>query len=262
MAAKTKPGKAKRPPKAGGRGKMPVKKSINLALVDENKISVGKAIPGVLLIVVLAVLFSKYMVADRLIAMSQAANEATRLQANLNDALARVKEYGELEETYAHYTYAGMKAAELNLLDRTRVLELVNSVLPVTDSSLADSSLSLGDLRGQILSNLGTVSKAEDTLRNTKAWRARARQRLGVDARVEVNARAWSVSENVLTVEVSGVSLERLNQLARRMEESDIVDSCTLTTANKKTGGAKSGESVTGRFIVYLQQPPKEGDSQ
>ena len=37
MAARNKPGKAGKPPK-GGRGKMPVKRSINLVLVDENKI--------------------------------------------------------------------------------------------------------------------------------------------------------------------------------------------------------------------------------
>lgn len=261
MAASTKQGKPRKPHK-GVRGKMPVKRSINLVLIDENKISVGKAVPGVLLIVVLAVLFSKYLVADRLIAMSQAANQASQLRTTLDDALARVKEYGEVEQTYAHYTYAGMTAAEQSLVERTLVLELVNSVLPVTDSSLADSSLTLSDLREQILANLGRVASAEETLRNVKAYRARARQSLRVDAPVEVTARAWSVSENLLTVEVSGVSLERLNQLARRMEEFDIVDSCTLSTANKQTARKQSGEGVVGRFTVYLQQPPEGGDSQ
>lgn len=257
MAASTKPGKGVRSPK-GGHGKMPVKKSINLMVIDENKISAKKAIPGILLIVLLAALFSKFLVADRLVAVSDAASEAARLQVDLNNALARVKEYGEVEETYAHYTYAGMTPAEQSLVDRTRVLELVSRVLPVTDSSLADGALSLSELYGGILANLGDVSLAEETLRNVKAYRARARQRLRVDAPVEVNARAWSVSENLLTVEVSGVSLERLNELARRIEEFDLVDSCTLTTANKKTARTQWGEDVTGRFVVYLQQPSEE----
>ena len=107
MAARTKPGATARLPK-GGRGKMPVKTSINLVKIDENKISAKKAIPGILLILVLAVLFSKYLVADHLLAMSQASARTTQLQKHLDEAMEAVESFGEVEDTYAHYTLAGM----------------------------------------------------------------------------------------------------------------------------------------------------------
>ena len=257
MAARTKPGTAGRLPK-GGRGRMPVKTSINLVLIDENKISVKKAIPAILLIVVLAALFSKYLVADRLAAMSQAANQAAQLRTALDDALEQISVYSGVEDTYAHYTYAGMTAAEQALVDRTRVLELVGSVLPVSETALADSSLSLSELYNQIVKDLGNPEAAEETLRSVKAYRARARESMGVDKPVEVSARAWSVTDNILTVEVTGVSLDRMNQLARRMEDFAIVDSCTLSTANKKADRSQQTEGVTGRFTVYLKKPAEE----
>ena len=53
------------------KGKLPTKRSINLVLVDENKINPLTAILGVLLIVVLAGAFSKFLVIDRLNAYAQ-----------------------------------------------------------------------------------------------------------------------------------------------------------------------------------------------
>jgi hypothetical protein len=43
------------------RGRMPVKTSINLVPVNENKINLGIAIPAILLIILLAAAFRKYM---------------------------------------------------------------------------------------------------------------------------------------------------------------------------------------------------------
>ena len=72
-----------------------------------------------------------------------------------------------------------------------------------------------------------------------------------------MSATAWSVSENVLTVEVTGATLERMNQLARQIEAFPIVDSCTISTADKGNSKA-SAAGVKAKFLVYLQQPPKE----
>lgn len=257
MAAKTKPGATVQLSR-GKRGRVPVKTSINLVKIDENKISAKKAIPGVLLVVVLAALFSKYLVADRLAAMSLAANQAASLRTSLDEAMDQISTYGEVEETYAHYTYADMTVAEQDLVDRTRVLEMVGSVLPVSDVDLADSSLTLSELYNHVVENLGRPIAAEDTLRSVKACHARAKERMGVEKPIEVSARAWSVVDNILTVEVTGVSLERLNQLARQMEEFSIVDSCALSTANKKLDRNQQVEGVTGRFTVYLKKPAEE----
>lgn len=180
---------------------MPVKRSINLILVDENKISLTKAVPAIILIVALAFAFSKYMVADRLIEMSRASGQASSLKTTLDQATQSLQDYEGIEDTYAHMTYAGMTQEELDRVDRVRILELVSTILP----------------------------QGEYT-------------------------RSWSVAGNVLTVEITGRSLEYLNELARRIEESPIVDSCAITTAVKNekeqntlnTNNSTASQSLVG----------------
>ena len=130
-AKKTKPVQAKG--KGVLKGKMPTKRSINLVLVDENKINPLTAILGILLILVLAAVFSKFLVIDRMNAMSQAQGRVTRLQGDLDSAMDALDNIGDVGDTYAHYTLEGMTAAELNLVDRTLVLALVDSILPVVE---------------------------------------------------------------------------------------------------------------------------------
>ena len=109
-AKKIKPAKGKGVLK----GKLPTKRSINLVLVDENKINPLTAILGILLIVVLAGVFSKFLVIDRLDAMAQAQGRVTRLQGDLDSAMDALDNIGDIGETYAHYTLEGMTAAELS----------------------------------------------------------------------------------------------------------------------------------------------------
>lgn len=244
-ALKQRPAKGKRPPKKGLRGRMPVKRSINLVLIDEKKIKPIKALPAVLLIIVLAAVFSKFMVMDRLVAMSSASGKVTSVQSTLTQATEALKQYEGVEDAYAHMTYKDMTAEELSRVDRVKVLEMVSEYL-------SDSS-----------------------------------------------ARTWSLSGNILVVDVSGKTLESLNLLARRIEQSPIVDTCVITTAQKEMSkgsslGQSSGQSlsqalerrrqeleggasnpvlsamssalsalnpetVVGRFTIYLCQP-KEPD--
>lgn len=220
---------------------MPVKRSINLVLIDEKKIKPMKALPAVLLVIVLAAAFSKFMVMDRLMAMSNASGKVTSIQSSLTQATEALKQYEGVEDTYAHMTYKDMTAEELGRVDRVKVLEMVSEYL-------SDSS-----------------------------------------------ARTWSLSGNILVVDVSGKTLENLNQLARRIEQSPIVDTCVITTAQKEMSkssslGLSSGQSlsqalerrrqeleggasnpvlsamssalsalnpetVVGRFTIYLRQP-------
>ena len=249
---------AKRAPARQGkkaiRGRMPTKRSINLVLVDENKISWKKAIPGIAIIVVLAVLFSKFLVADRLVAMSQAAGRAARLRSNLNSALELVNSFGDVEDKYAHYTYAGMTRDELSLVDRTQVLQLVGDALPARSEPLP-----IDELIQSAVEKLGSLDTAAEAVAALGEFRERAPEVVGQFAPADPAARAWSVSGNILTVEVTGSSLEQMNQLARQMEQDPIVDSCTITTANKDSKvQAKTGDIVLAKLIVYLRQPPEE----
>lgn len=250
-AAKRKPAKAKGAPKKSLHGRMPTKRSINLILIDENKISVWKAIPAILAIVVLAALFSKYLVADRLIAMSQASARVSGLQSNLRQVQEAIEEYGEVEQTYAHYTYAGMTNAELNLVDRTLVLELVDSILPEIDPGPSDDEI---DAILNSLFRTPPYSGDEKLDEARRAARLKLMEQLVPIPEYVINR--WNVSDNLLTIEVNGQTLERLNLLGQQIEQSRIVDSSTLLTANKKNPD-QTQDSVWGRFIVYLQQPPE-----
>ena len=108
---------------------MPVKRTINLAAVSDNKIDPKLAIPLVIAIIAVAVLLGKYAVTDRLVAMYRASSEVSSLQAQLDGAYADLEVYTTLEEDYAHYTYSGMTADELSLTSRADVIDMMKRVL-------------------------------------------------------------------------------------------------------------------------------------
>ena len=247
-AKKTKPAKGKSLLK----GKMPTKRSINLVLVDENKINPVTAILGVLLVVLLAGVFSKFLVIDRLNAMSQAQSRVTQLQHDLDNAMDALDNIGDIGETYAHYTLEGMTAAELNLVDRTLVLALMDSILPVVEP---------GPSEEEIAAILQSLFRPAPETENDALETARQRERLDMLEQLvpvpEYVVNRWSITDNLLTVEVNGQTLERLNELGRQIERSPIVDSCTIVTANKDARRAVQ-DGVWARFIVYLQKPEGE----
>ncbi len=247
-AKKIKPAKGKGVLK----GKLPTKRSINLVLVDENKINPLTAILGILLIVVLAGVFSKFLVIDRLDAMSRAQGRVTRLQNDLDSAMDALDNIGDIGETYAHYTLEGMTAAELNQVDRVLVLALVDSILPVVEEGPSEEEIA-GILKSMFRDAPATGNDALDT--------ARQRARLDLLEQLvpvpEYIVNRWSLTDNLLTLEVNGQTLERLNELRRQIEKSPIVDSCAIMTANKDAR-RNAQEGVWARFIVYLQRPDGE----
>lgn len=247
-AKKIKPAKGKGVLK----GKLPTKRSINLVLVDENKINPLTAILGILLIVVLAGVFSKFLVIDRLDAMAQAQGRVTRLQGDLDSAMDALDNIGDIGETYAHYTLEGMTATELNQVDRVLVLALVDSILPVVEEGPSEEEIA-GILKSMFRDAPATGNDALDT--------ARQRARLDLLEQLvpvpEYIVNRWSLTDNLLTLEVNGQTLERLNELRRQIEKSPIVDSCAIMTANKDAR-RNAQEGVWARFIVYLQRPDGE----
>jgi len=243
-------------PKSRPRGKMPVKRSINLMLVEEGKISAAKAIPAILAIIVLAGLFGKFLVADRLASMSKATGKVSRLQDQLDDTMDALENYDNVEDTYAHYTYDGMTRQELNLVDRTLVLDLVVSILPEVEPGPSEADIE------RMLDNMFRDAPATGDPRLDQARLEARRQILEQLIPVpEYVINGWNVTDNLLTVDVTGQTLERMNELGRQIEQSPIVDSCTIVTAKKddrkKNQQTQEQEGVKTRFIVYLQQPPE-----
>ena len=229
--------KKNKPAKGKGklRGKMPSKRSINLVLVNENKINPLFAFLGIVLILALAAAFSKFLVIDRLAAMDRAQGKAKRIQDELDRAMDALDNIGDISETYAHYTVDGMTAAELGLVDRLAVLALVDHILPEIEKGPSDDggALFIAGARNRVLDQLIPVP--------------------------EYIINKWSLTENLLTLEINGQTLERLNQLGQQLERSPIVNTCTIVTANKDEK-REIQDMVAARFIVYLQQPPEGFD--
>ena len=199
--------------KASSRGKLPTKRTINLAQIGVETINPKAATAGIILIVMAAVVFGKFLVADRLTGMFRANGEASRLQAQLNAEYEKIDSYGDLEDQYAHYTYSGMTEEELSLVDRASVIQMVQ------------------------------------------------REAESMDEAVE-----WSLSGNLLTITVTGRDLEEINQMVRRLETYDLVNTCTVTNAvkddqkkvTKNTTDAvdpQTGKIVRANILAYLQNP-------
>ena len=248
----------RKPPRGKGgkklvRGKMPVKRLINLVLVDENKISLPKAVLGIVVIVLLAGLFAKFMVVDRLMEMSRAESRAKQAKDELVQAETQLARFGDIENDYAHYTVADMTADELALVDRTSVLKLVRTMLPSGETTLSPE---------EFFSRLAAMVRAIlDHAEDAPTKEEFGRQFWELVKRViptGYTVKSWSTKDNLLTLEMSASSLERLNRLARDLEKADIVDSCAITTAQKKDIRKRTDApgAVQARLLVYLQQPP------
>ena len=194
--------------KLSKRSKLPVKRTINLAAVAEEKPNVPLAVLGLVLILLGAAAISKFAVMDRINAMQAAENEVITLQRQLDELYELVAQYDELEEDYAHYSYSGMTEYELTLTDRAEIINMIQRVLRPEDS-----------------------------------------------------AGSWSVSGNSMTIDVSGSSLQQINELARRMEADEIVDFCTVTNAvmTESDGTVSNLLNVTGPEPVY--STPDRGEA-
>ena len=127
---------------------LPVKRDINLATTGEKPIQAKLAIPATILIIIAAVLLSKFFVVDRLIDMSRAQGEVSSIQSQIDQGYARLSSAGDLTDEYAHYTYSAMTAEEMARTDRVDVLNLIQRVvLPqamVSTWSVHENVLTLG----------------------------------------------------------------------------------------------------------------------
>ncbi len=121
--------KDKRSSRDVGHGKLPTKRSINLASIGEKPINPLVAIPAILLIILAAVALSKFAVVDRLLAVNKAQAEAAAVKAQVDAGYARIGEFGELSDTYAHYTYSGMNEEELSRADRIAAIDVIDRII-------------------------------------------------------------------------------------------------------------------------------------
>ncbi len=192
------------------RRSIPVKRSINLAATGEKAIDLRVAIPAIILIILGAILLSKFAVVDRLMAVSRAQDEVVALQAELDESYEALKGKEELTELYAHYTYSGMTQEEINRTDRVRVLQLLQKVV---------------------------IPEAEVS--------------------------NWSVSGNLLTLNLMRSSLQEVNLLVQQLNEHELVDYCTVTTAATSRGENNAlPDAVQAQVLVYLTDTPEDSQEE
>ena len=136
------------------------KKQINLALAGQKKKHYFVAIPAIGVIVVVAGVIGKVAVADRLVKMSEAQSAASELQKQVDEITAYIDSFGDLQETYAHYTYQGLNADELSYLNRPEVLQLMKNVIfpkvTVSSWSVSGNQLTL-PVTGENLSDINSL---------------------------------------------------------------------------------------------------------
>ena len=136
------------------------KKQINLALAGQKKKHYFVAIPAIGAIIVAAGVIGKVAVADRLVKMSEAQSAASELQTQVDDITAYIDSFGDLQETYAHYTYQGLNADELSYLNRPEVLQLMKNVIfpkvTVSSWSVSGNQLTL-PVTGENLSDINSL---------------------------------------------------------------------------------------------------------
>ena len=184
------------------RGQIPSKRTINLAALGDKPMRVGLAIPGVILVLIAAALFSKFFVIDRLAEVNAAQSKVYNLQSQLDAGYRELADFDDLSNLYAHYTYSGFTNEELNRTDRVDVLHLIRTmVIPYSEVS------------------------------------------------------SWSMSGNQLTMYLKADSLQQVNLIVQQLEAQDLVDYCTVNTANtNETRAVVSAEdnAVRARIQAFL----------
>ena len=161
-----------------GRMTLPTKRTVNLAGVGKKQVKLGVAIPAVILIIVAAILFSKFAVIDRLIKVSEAEAAVAEVQRKIDEGNARIRSFEELSEIYPHYTFSGMTEEELARVSRVEVVDLITRVIApeayvesfsvignsltvsVTDNTLQDINLIAQKLLDEKIVSYCTVTTA------------------------------------------------------------------------------------------------------
>nr|MCR5054432.1 pilus assembly protein PilM [Lachnospiraceae bacterium] len=108
------------------RGKLPTKKEINLAGIGEKTLDIKTAAAAMVLIIVLATLFSIFGVAGRFAKLAAAEGRAAEAQRELDKAYETLAGYEMTQEEYAHYTFENMTDEELAMVERSDVLKLLD----------------------------------------------------------------------------------------------------------------------------------------
>ena len=240
------------------RGRLPVKKSINLALVGQKKTRVTTVLLAVILIIIAAAAIGKFLVMDRLAEVDREEQKVRDLRTELSAANAKLDSFGELQETYAHYTFADMTGEEMRRVERSDVVDLIERVvLPAAELN-----------SWNVKENQLTLNVTMDTLQDTNLLA----QILNDEAMVE-----FATVKNAVTNEIKKEEpIEEVPVGEDGAEPSEGEAPAEENPVEENPGEEPSGEgetegeseveeekellyNVTAQIIVYLTIAEKEG---
>lgn len=123
------------------------KTAINLAMIGYKPFNFKVAVPASVLIIILAMLFSKYAVVDRLQKVNSLKRQLADINAETELYQKQIEGYGDLVKTYAHYTYQNFEEEELKRADRADIIALINEkIVPkceVGDWNIVENTLTI-----------------------------------------------------------------------------------------------------------------------
>lgn len=136
---------------------IPSKTTLNLVIKEKKELRLERLIPAVIIILVIAVLFAKFAVADRYAALNEAEKELSQERENLNALVSSYADYDEVQEEYNRYTYEDFDRTIPNRQDVLNLLE--KYVFPVSGMrqlSISGKSVSL-TLTGMTLEEISRL---------------------------------------------------------------------------------------------------------
>ena len=234
------------------RGKLPVKKSINLALVGQKKTRVSTAILAIILILLVAAAFSKYFVMDRLAEVEREQRKVRDLRNELSAANAKLDSFGELNETYAHYTFSDMTAEEMRRVARSDVVELIERVV------LPAAKLNSWDIKQNQL----TINVTLDTLQDTNMLAQLLNEEEMVEFATVKNAVTNELTKEELPSEAGEKAPAEEAPETGEAPASEEAEGQELPSEGESETGGSEKEllyNVTAQLVVYLLNIEKEG---
>lgn len=175
------------------------KTSINFVGINETHENWALAVPFSILIIIVAIIISKFAVVDRYARLWEKQAEAERLESELEEGTLRLSESSELTEQFYHYTYSLMTEAERESISRVKIASIIYYI--------------------------GTQGH-------------------------EVGS--YSVTEDVLTVNILAPTLESVSVLQTNLEKRDLVESVytqTAQTEDNTDGNMTKQATVVIRLI-------------
>ena len=254
------------------RGKLPVKKSINMAVVGQKKTRVSTAILALVLILLVAAAIGKFLVMDRFAEVEREEQKVRDLRNELSLANAKLDSFGELKNTYAHYTFADMTSEELRRVERSDVVELIERVV------LPAANLNSWNVRQNQL----TLNVTLDTLQDTNMLAQILNEEDMVEFATVKNAVTNEIKREPAPAVSAASNAEPPANEAAEPSEGEAAEEAPAEEAPAEEGevpeepaeGEAEGETetegeseeekellynVTAQIIVYLTIAEKEG---